>query len=758
MTRRAGRWWSRSRWRHVPTVTGVLAGLATIGQIVAEVLGNGVLGNLGWVPVLALAIGSVILQRVESRRPAPEPAEDPPAPPNTPLPPSAALLGRDLVIDAAVRQLRAQGILLVHGPSGTGVSSVAVEVAHRVVPDPAAQEYVDLLGRNQPKPDSARRVAIKVLAALGLAQRLIRNEEAAGRRIRDQLRDSGRILVLDNVTHSGQISWLFDHVPGAYLIAAGSLDPAGLRGPAEAVTPLDHESALELMAGQDPEDHPGPSVRARIQADPQRARELAERYLGPARTAITVGEWLARNHRVTIRDLLDDLRDREPSTLASYIRGQLLAGASDDARTLLAALARVPVSVLSESAVAALIDEDVPRTAALLDELIRQRVVQRLRPARYLVLEEARALGAASGLPSADAAARMVRYYGQLAAAHSSALWSDSESDAASAARDWFRAEDTALAQLLGTDDPPRRAAADLWRIADALESWFTLENRPADRRDVAHAFADTARKLGDRAAQLTAHLRLIAICRLAGDLDEADRHLVAAQDLLDSRRGGAGFHTNRGLLHLTSGRVDQAHQELQRSAATRPRGDEVGRVTDLINLGVVLLRQDKLNAAHARLSEAVAVAERCGDLAGRAHAQELLGLVAHHHHDERSAWDLWAKARLLYERQGDGIGQARCLAHAAEMLLEQGRDQAEAEAMLGQSLELRGSQDAGVGAALAHLRLGQIAIRSGRADRADRARQHRTDGLAALRGWDGGRQEPVEVTAVRAQLDALPP
>ena len=72
---------------------------------------------------------------------------------------------------------------------------------------------------------------------------------------------------------------------------------------------------------------------------------------------------------------------------------------------------------------------------------------------------------------------------------------------------------------------------------------------------------------------------------------------------------------------------------------------------------------------------------------------------------------------------------------------------------MLCRSLELRGSQDTGVGAALTHLRLAQLA---GRSSQLARVREHRRQGLAALRGWDQQISEPAEVAEVRRQLNAL--
>ncbi|HEX5496060.1 MAG TPA: tetratricopeptide repeat protein, partial [Mycobacteriales bacterium] len=557
------------------------------------------------------------------------------------------------------------------------------------------------------------------------------------------------------VTRVDQVGWLVGHVPGACLVVAGSAELAALPWSAESVGALDPEDALTLAARQDHDDHPGPSVADRISADPASARELAEKYLGQPGTAIVVGEWLVRNPTVTLRSMLEEFGDREPSGLASEIRGRLLDGASDDARTLLATLALVPARVLTESAVAALTDRDRRRTSDLLDELVRQRVVERLSPARYLVLDEAASRGRDAGSPARGGPARLVRYYGRLAGDHARALSRAADPETTDRERRWFQSEDNTLTQLLAMNDPPREAAGDLWRIADALDVWFTAMDRTADRRDAAESMVHAAELVGDLDARRAGHQRLIAICLAAGDIQAAEWHQVEARRLTDVEpdRAGCAFHTSQGLFFLADGQFEQAGWEFQRSLERRPDGDQSGRVVDLTNLGTVLLRQGRADAARRRLSDALAHAERAGDIAGQAHALELLGVVAQRQNDQRLARERWNASRSLHEQRHDNAGQARCLALEAAVLLDQNPDDDRAGALLRRSLELRGGQDAGLGVALTHLRLGRLAARLGRTDQ---VRAHRDGGLAALRGWDRRLQEPPEVIAARGELTAL--
>ncbi|HEX5496897.1 MAG TPA: hypothetical protein VFX70_20235, partial [Mycobacteriales bacterium] len=186
------------RWRGWGFGAGAVVGVGL--KLVGELAGNGAFGKLGWVLLVLSVAGGLALDRLNDRRRTREPTEDPVPPPNIPLPPPVDLLGRESAVRAVVGRLCRQGVTLVHGAGGMGSSAVAIEAARQVVADQDRQHYVDLRGQNPRKPDGARRVALRVLTTLGLDQGLSRNLDPVGRAVRDALRDSGRLLMIDNVT------------------------------------------------------------------------------------------------------------------------------------------------------------------------------------------------------------------------------------------------------------------------------------------------------------------------------------------------------------------------------------------------------------------------------------------------------------------------------------------------------------------------------------------------------------------------------
>jgi tetratricopeptide (TPR) repeat protein len=638
-------------------------------NLVANVAG-GALSRVQQLGLLAtlVAIFVLIRQRYFGEPEEPEVGTDPPPDPSEPLPPAIALLGRDQLVETVAGQVSQHGRVLVHGPTGMGVSAVAVGAARRLVPAADQQIYLDLAGQRS---DSARRVAIRVLSALRLRPGRIPDLAAAADSVRGALRDTGRVLVLDNVTSADQVGWVAHRIPGAYLVLAGDVAAADLPGvPDLPVGPLDTSSALELCCRQDAGDHPGPTVSARVAEDPQAAQELAEAYLKLPQTAIESGKWLAANPGVSVPDLLADLRRQKGSSAAArHLLELQLTGASDGARALLAALLRVPLEEWSEAAVAVLAGQPRERAAVLLDELVARSLVVRTGPALYRVQRDASSLEARPG-PRDGALARLASYYARLATEWAAALPAGHRPQQQLTAERWFRAEERALLGLLDVPDPPRSAEAGLWLIADALEVWFTRDNRPTDRDSAAQAMARAARQLRDSSALVTALVRLAAVARLRGDLPAAESLLAEARehagDSVERGRGSAVLHTNLGLYLLACGRTDEALGELERSRERRPHRDTVGRVVDLTNLGAGHLRAGRLAAAQEKLSAALAVAEDSNDVAGQAHALELLGIVAFQQHNQAKATERWAMARLLYEQEADDLGQARCLRHLA--------------------------------------------------------------------------------------------
>jgi tetratricopeptide (TPR) repeat protein len=426
-------------------------------------------------------------------------------------------------------------------------------------------------------------------------------------------------------------------------------------------------------------------------------------------------------------------------------------GLSAAALELLALLPDVPLTWLSDAAAGALLGRPVPDTRRVLAELTRAGLLVAVTPSRHRVPREARALGLPAGDRAPAALARLVGHYAGEATQRLVTLTVPGRPDRSGSEREaeaWFRREDLALLALL--ERPallPRSAAPRLALLADALEVWFTRDGRPADRRAAAEAALAAAAVLADMDGQLTALLRLAAVARSEGELDEAADHLRRAREL------GAGTEdarlvTGLGQQALAIGDPAGARQEFERNLSRRPRRDAVGRVIDQVDLGAVLIVQGQLDRAVRLLQEAAVLAQDAGDPAGVAYAQELLGVVAAHRAEPAAALAVWAEAQLRFEQLHDDQGQARCLLHRGTLLAA--TEPGTAAEMLRASLALRGTQTTGVGVALARLQLADHVAAGGDLDA---AAWHRAEALAALAPWEGRIDPPADVAALRRRL-----
>jgi tetratricopeptide (TPR) repeat protein len=702
----------------------------------------------------------------------------PPAPPEElpRLPPTTELIGRDELVARLVSEVRRQGAAIVRGPAGIGTSVIAINAARRLVPEAARQRYVDLRG---PDPDprrteSPRRVAIRVLRSLGITPGPFQDLERAGWKVADDLRNSGRVLVLDNVSALDQVAWVLRHVPGAYVIAAGDIGGADVPGGVAYVPvgPLDSAAGLALLRAQGPNARPrrrrdrlrgwlsrgmrpGRSIADRVAAEPAAAAMLADRYLKHPQVVIQIGRWLAANPHITIGMLLDDLGKGEESSELLVILRHQLRGASPGSRRLLSLLAGAPVAELNETAVAALAGAPVERTSRHLRELADRSLVDWIRPSRCRLPATARQLADPVRPSLRDKSrVRLAAHLAHIAGTHAEGIGRGSRTvdRLDPQAAEWFQNEDVTLLQVLKMSAPPRQAGPHLWRIADSLETWFAREDRPSDRHATAAAMAEAARFLGDASAQAMAQLRLSAIAAAEGAFDAAWEHL----DHADRSRGRSDrwlpqYEAGRAVWDLVvTGDLKAAELHLDQCHKVRPRRDTAGRVIDMINLAALHIEGRNYDSAHDWLIQVLDLTENT-DTGANAHARELMGIVTWRRGHEDRAREEWRAAGSRYAELGDDEGLARCLRHLAVTLLG-GPERERARDMLVRSLELRDG-DTGLGTALAHLYLGEDAARAGRRDEAAR---HRAAGLTALSPWDKQPTTPPQVSAARARLERL--
>jgi tetratricopeptide (TPR) repeat protein len=719
--------------------------------LLVEELSNRLLPLIPAWLIFALGGSLISIRWLRRHDPPPAPAG---AADRQPLPPQVKpLVGREGEVKETVTLARERGLVVLRGVAGIGTSAVAVAAGWELGPRPGLQRYADLRGQDWQHPENALSVARRVLRTLGRPSGQVESTRVAAREVSAALRDSGQVLLLDNVERWSQVAWLPRHVPGAWMIVAGEVEE-GSREPVPTdvavvpVGPLTPANGMDLLRGQ--------ISAERMDSDPASTRRLADSFLTRPALAVGIGRWLAENPRVTVATLAADL-EREPHDHAlRVLLDKLLRRVSPGARRLLTLLAHVPIAELGIEAAVALAarpEHDVQRA---MDDLGRHCLVEKVRESRIRVVDAARAV--VTPPPDGEAAwRRLVEYFADRAGFFAEGL-------PLPEARRWFEIEDKALLQVLKVEPPGSWAVRPLRRIADALDAWFVLEQRQSDRREAARALARAAARLGDADAQASADLRLCVIALTQGEPGTARAHLNAIRSRLrgDVTSWPAQLHLVHAATLLAGGdEFESVEAELLRYGQALPGGDQEGQATDLINRAVLRVRRgqglasageigaatEAYRDARSLLIGALGVASDAGDANAEAHAREVLGLAHWYLGWANDAGKDWRRAAELYERSGDVIGRARCRVHEATALL----NGAEPDRLRAAEL-LRDAVDrlppTGLGTALAHLHLA-------RADPRDAA-AHREAGLAALAPWDG-LAEPAQVTEVRRRLTDLP-
>jgi tetratricopeptide (TPR) repeat protein len=660
----------------------VVGGVAA--QIAREVAANelGVMGP--WVPWTVIAAGTLVGLTPWVRRLLPAPPPVVPMPEG--LPRVDELVGRDLLVETVVARARSHGTVVVHGPQGIGSSTVAVTAARRLLPDEASQRYVDLsklrpngtgLARVPLLRDRNRWVRMPVLRILGLELRM--SGADATQAVVEKLRNSGLVLVIDNVEDVNEARWIAQGVPGAFIIIAGTISTDELTGVSDVpVQGLEPEDALKLLCRQDAEPprtmsrilrdwlrHGGRqpdagrnSIVARVQAEPTSARELVEYYpLGHPRVAILLGRWLGQNPGETFSGLLRALKHGGVFELHE-IMGMVLAGTSSGARRLLAQIVAAPDAEFPDAAVAALGGMSLEEADLHLAELSQRFVVRRSSFGTRVAPSAEELAAPVSPSEAARVHMRLAAFYADLARANAELLGGEHDTDATR----WFAVHDVTLLALLGVPKPPRRAAAGLWEIADALDRWFLREQRDLERMDVAEAMLARATETDESTAQAIACIRMAAVARGRGDVDEAQRLLGKAEAL---RRGRTPYFsqlkTEWAVCHADNGDLDAARNDLRLAHRARPKRDWKGRMIDLINLAGIEIKAERYDAAEDYLGRAVALAQEVGAVAHQAYARELAGIALYRQNHIGAAEDAWSDADILYRSIGDETGRARC-------------------------------------------------------------------------------------------------
>ncbi|MFF0309943.1 tetratricopeptide repeat protein [Streptosporangium sp. NPDC004379] len=681
------------------------------------------------------------------------------------------LFGRDEEVAEVTAQAGKHRMVLVRGMAGAGTSAVALAAGWDLVSgaeprcDPEHQYYVDLRGQDRNRPESTRSVAERVLRALGRPLRAATNLETAAQEVAAALGDPGRLLLLlDNVSLWSQVSWLPQNMPKGTIIVAGALDE-DVRYPSLGdvaivqIDLLDTAAVVELLRSQ--------ASAERSDADPESLRELAGQFLGMPQVVIGVGRWLDENPKVPIAALVADLKRQGAHDLGLQRLFSMQMARMDAAvRRLLALLAHAPVAELGIDEIVALTGGPERDAGQAMEELCRYGLVEKVRESRFRVTASARPAVRRPDGREAKAWRRLAEHLADRAVFFAERLPDED-------ARDWFALEDRTLLQMLREYRPDRHGSGfpwpkalrpdlgdPLWRIADALDVWFTLEQRVEERQETALALSNAAKSLKDVAVHADAELRLCLIALMRSDHDAAEKHFREAERLLpDLESRPARMHHAEGLRLLARGdEYVTVESPMVRYGQALPGGDTVGHAIRKHNNAVLYLRWGQTFDFQGREEEARYLYEGAGHLLIRAlgdakaagyahfeaHVWNNLALVHWYQGQNDEALEGWAKAAELYERAGDELGRLRCQVHRAAALRRTHHE--EAVELLCSALPRL--PKTGIITALANLYLAWLDPAS--------APERRGAGLAALAPWDG-ISEPLQVTEIRRLLKELP-
>lgn len=514
--------------------------------------------------------------------------------------------GREEVLDHIAEALAGSPVW-VRGMAGAGKTQVALRTA---------QSYpgvilLDLRGTRAEAvpvaPEAAQRALLRVL---DIAEVDGEDRPARAARLAEALRESGRLLVLDDARDAEQVTMIVgEGASGTVLVTSRAAAPAGWTD--VPLVGLTVEETARLLSAFAPADG-GTDVTA---ADSARLCEACD---GLPLAVALVGGRLAERPGWTLSEHVDLISRRvAEGRVDAAVEAELelsYAGLPEDASRLLRGLASLPVGEVGSEGMAAILDTDTERARHAAQHLVdRSLAIQRGETAialHSLVRAFARARAEETDPPRARRAAfgRVGRLIaGRVWAAYATIARSLGDSPrlaaftypeldwTAEAAKTWLSTRvDDALA--LAHQAPEHDHPALLFRLSEGLSWWLALAGRSKDALTLHEAAADLAAHTGDADALAMASLDAGQILlhgqRPEAALDHfarATRLVRDAGDLTDP--GVAGVLRNmESLVRMREGDLDRAAALLQEAVTLHTeRGEDARLMSALVNLTVTL-------------------------------------------------------------------------------------------------------------------------------------------------------------------------
>ena len=599
----------------------------------------------------------------------------------------------------AARGGQATVISVIDGTAGVGKTTLALHFAHKVAGQfPDGQLYVNLRGFDpggQPMtPAEAVRLFLDALAVpaarvpAGLdAQAGLYRSLLAGRRI---------LVLLDNARDVDQVRPLLPASPGCLVLVTSRGQLTGLVVAEGALA-----MSLDTFAADEARDLLTLQLGlGRVAADVDATDELIKLCAQLPLALSVAAARLASQPGLSLAALTADLRAVRPldalnaghaaadvRTVLSWSYQQLGVAAARLFR-LLGLHAGPDVSAAAAASVAGLPLGDVRRG---LDELTRARLLAEDASGRYSCHDLLRAY-AAELTQSADSEAerhaamgRMLDHYLHTAAAAALRLHPARKpvslapsgpgaapeliADARHALA-WFEAERPVL---MAAAERALEAGFDThaWQLAWALSRFLDVQGRCHDWAAIEQVSLIAAQRLGDRAAQASAHRRFGMASAQCGNFADAHAHLELALGAwadLGDHAGQADAHNCLAVTLNYQGCYREALGHAQHALESYSAvGDLPGRAMALNSVGWFHVVLGDHERALGSCQQALELFRDFGSREGVANALDSLGYVHQHLGNHAEAIACYQEARGLQREIGGRWGEAEALGHLGD-------------------------------------------------------------------------------------------
>ncbi|MFH8892663.1 AfsR/SARP family transcriptional regulator [Streptomyces sp. NPDC017949] len=674
---------------------------------------------------------------------------------------------------------RAVGLAVIVGKPGTGKSTLATHIAHRLgdAAFPGGQLYCDLRGTGTPA--TSGEVLGRFLRALGIPGPVIPESQDERAEMYRTLLASRRVLVvLDDAGSESQIRPLLPGSGGCAVLVTSRVRLTGLPGAHRVeLDVMDTARAVELLVrviGAERVAREGVAVEALIRTVgglPLALRIVAARLA--ARPHWTIASMV---HRLANeRHRLDELTHGEMTMRASLSLTH--DGLASEDRRLLRLLSLAKGPTLPGWLAGPLLDDPRPFASDLLEPLVdvqmldvvgmestggfRYRFHEIIRvfareqlAAHHEPADQRAATGRMLGgwMSLAEQAHRRI-YGGDFTVLHGGApRWEPPRGCVEELLVDpleWLDSEHANLVQAV------EHAAAEgmdelCWDLATTLATLFEGRGYFGDWERTHQLALECVRSSGNTrgAAALLSSLGVLHLGRSqAGESRAALTEALGLFEELGDRQGLALCHRDLALLERMRGNEDHALTLYDRALRDFDRaGDVVGRAIVLTQSAHIWMRRGQTSAAQSRLDEALGIYRSVGYTGGQARTLRRAGQLLQGQGEHERAVTTFTEVLELCRDSGDVIGEGHLLRDLGHAHAEMGRCEA-ARGFYAQALSVREQiMDQG-GAALVRLDLARLLAASGGAGERSRSRELLE---SAVRAFRDRRMEPELAEAER--------